>query len=232
MEVPTTGELLKQLEPTISSVVASYGGTGDPVMRSKARTLAVKAIKSYDPGHGASMATWVTQQLRPLARIKRQSQSILAAPENKILGGYAIKKFTDQFLDETGREPTLDEIQDGTGFNRKRIESIRQSQRAINSDSVYQENTSLTAPGQVVDHLPEAMDNVYSTLGLADKIIMERRFGYGGAEEWPTPKILEELSKGGNRATDVQLSRRTARLKLRITKALADLDAVYGDTSA
>ena len=90
---PSTDNLaavLDNLKPTITAAVASYGGAGNPQIMAKARVVAAKAIKNYNPEAGASLPTWVSNQLRQLTRDIRKSGNDLSVAECIQLDGYRL----------------------------------------------------------------------------------------------------------------------------------------------
>ena len=210
----------KQLRPTIESVLASMGDSGNPHLRSRANVIAAKAIKSYNPAGGASLPTWVSNQLRQLTRDVRKSNNVLSIPEGIQLDAYALYRAEHEFMDEHDREPTLDELADISHLPPKRIKQIRRKMKAVVTDgaSVGEDGTEL-AQGSETDHSIEAMDYVYNDSDTTDKKLMEYLLGYGGETPLDNKTIMQKL-----KLTPVQLTRRKARLALRINNIIADLE--------
>lgn len=215
-------EATKALKPTIDSVVASLGGTGNPQIASRARVIAAKAIQSYDPSSGASLPTWVSQQLRQLTRDIRRSNSMVRVPDGIQLDGYAIYRAEKEFEDEYGREPTVEELADAAHLSVKRIKDVRTKMRPIITDAgTENEEGSATLSVADSDYTQDALDYIYAESDRNDKKILEYTVGYGGAEPISNEKIMEKL-----RLTPVQLSRRKARLSMRINDVLEGLSSV------
>lgn len=215
-------EVTRSLKPTIDSVVASIGGTGNPHIASKARVLAAKAIQSYDPSVGATLPTWVSQQLRQLTRDVRKSNSMVHVPDGVQLDGYAIYRAEKEFEDENGREPTVEELADLVHMSPKRISDVRTKLRPIIQDSgTESEDGSATLAMSESDYTQDAMDYVYNDSDLNDKRLMEYLLGYGGKQPLDNKQIMAKL-----KLTPVQLSRRKARLSMRINDILEDLASV------
>ena len=62
--------LLNQLQPVISGQVSRWAGTlSRPLLETRAKVLAVEAIRSYNPSRGTALATHVTNRLRKLSRL-------------------------------------------------------------------------------------------------------------------------------------------------------------------
>lgn len=215
-------EVTKSLRPTIDSVVASLGGTGNPQIAAKARVVAAKAIQSYDPAAGATLPTWVSQQLRQLTRDIRKSNNLVHVPDGVQLDAYALYRAEREFEDEHGREPTVEELADISHIPVKRIKDVRTKMRPIVSDAgtEAEDGASLLSMDNS-DYTQDALDYVYNESDRNDKKLLEYTVGYGGASVLDAKQIMEKL-----KLTPVQLSRRKARLSMRINEAIEDLSKV------
>lgn len=212
----------KSLKPTIDSVVASLGGTGNPQIATKARVIAAKAIQNYDPEAGVSLPTWVSSQLRQLTRDIRKSNSPVHVPDGVQMDGYAIYRAEKEFEDEFGREPTVDELADRVGLSVRRITDVRTKLRPIVNDTGTEgEDGSATLEFANTDYTQDALDYVYNSSDRNDKKLLEYTIGYGGKQPISTKAIMEKL-----KLTPVQLSRRKSRLSMRINDILEDLASV------
>lgn len=210
------------LRPTINSVLASMGAAGNPDLASKARVITAKAVQSYDPTSGTSLATWVSQQLRQLSRDRRKSDSVLQIPEGVQLDAYTLYRAETEFADEHGREPTLEELSDKTHMSRKRIEQVRKKFRKVGTDtSDDPESAASAVEGEQMDFSRDALDYVYNSGDLIDKKLLEYTTGYGGQKPLDNKQIMAKL-----KLTPVQLTRRKASLSLRIKDIIVDLEAV------
>lgn len=215
-------EVTKSLRPTIDSVVASLGGTGNPQIASKARVIAAKAIQSYDPSAGATLPTWVSQQLRQLTRDIRKSNNLVHIPDGVQLDAYALYRAEREFEDEYGREPTVEELADISHLPVKRILDVRTKMRPIVTDAGTEtDEGSSTLQVESSDYTQDALDYVYAESDRNDKKLLEYTVGYGGSPVLSNDQIMKKL-----RLTPVQLSRRKARLSLRINEVIDGLSAV------
>lgn len=215
-------EVTKSLRPTINSVLASMGAAGNPDLASKARVIAAKAVQTYDPASGTSLATWTSQQLRQLSRERRKSDSAIAIPEGVMLDAYALYRASSEFEDEHGREPTAEELADKAHMSVKRIEQVRKKFRKVGTDtSDDPESTASAIQGEDTDFSRDALDYVYNDGDYLDKKLLEYTTGYGGAEMLDNKQIMAKL-----KLTPVQLTRRKASLSLRIKDIINDLESV------
>lgn len=213
--------VVNHLKPTIQSALSSYG-SNDPNIKSKARVIAANAIKSYDPSHGASLATWVSQQLRQIVRDIRKSNNTISIPENAQLDAYQIYRAQVDLEDELGREPTVEELADKANMSIKKIEQVRKKVRPVASESSFEaDDGSSGIVNSNTDYTQDAMDYIYNDSDLKDKQLLEHLLGYGGSEVWDNNTIMEKLE-----LTPVQLSRRKMRLGKRIQQITSDLQSL------
>lgn len=218
----TLYELTKSLRPTIDSVVASLGGTGNPHISAKARVIAAKAIQSYDPEAGTSLPTWVSQQLRQLTRDIRKSNNTVHVPDGVQLDAYNLYRAEQEFIDEHGREPTVDELADRAHLSVKRIKDVRTKMRPVIADASTEDvDGSSMLELTSSDYTQDALDYVYAESDRNDKKILEYTVGYGGQQVLDNKSIMDKL-----KLTPVQLSRRKARLSMRINEAINGLSEV------
>lgn len=210
--------VVKSLKPTIDSVIASAGGAGNPQIAARARVVAAKAVQSFDPTMGVSLKTWVSNQERQLNRDIRRSKSIMSVPDGVQLDAYLIYRKETEFEDENGREPTLDELADLTKLSTKRIESVRQKLRPVIEDNSTESETGESLLGvKSTDYTNDAIDYVYNDSDTNDKKLLEYLIGYGGQKPMDSDMIMKKL-----KLTPVQLTRRKARLSMRINDILDD----------
>lgn len=213
----------KHLRPTIDSVMASMGASGNPQMAAKARVVAAKAVQTYNPESGASLPTWVSTQLRQLTRDNRKSNSVLAVPDKMYLDGFAIHKAELELEDELGYEPTMEEIADRSGIPVKRIKAVRNKMRKVRTETPVLDDSGNTPEAAVhkTDFVQEALDYVYNDSDRVDKKILEYLTGYGGKGVQDAKYTMEKL-----KLTPVQLTRRKAKLSARIQAISSDLEAI------
>lgn len=214
--------VVQKLKPTIESVMASYGASGNPHIAAKARVVAAKAIQSYNPEHGASLATWTSQQLRQLVRDVRKSNSPVRVPDGVQLDAFSIYKAERELEDKLDREPTMEEVADACHLSVKRIRDVRKKMRKIGQEtSPDPEQATQDLAGAETDYSKEAIEYVYNSSNTVEKKVLEYTTGFNGEAPLPTSAIKQKL-----KLTDVQLSRIRARLGLRVRDIINDLESV------
>lgn len=199
--------VVTRMRPTIDYALSSIQSGNDPVLRSRAQVLAAKAIQRFDPQAGAALPTWVSSQLMPLRRMRRQSQSVVRIPERIHLDAWTLAKSEREFVDKFDREPDLSELADFSKLPIKRIATIRQTMRKTPSESAIGD----AAPPIETDFQTEAVDYVFQDADHVDRKILEYKTGYGGSDMLPAHAVSTKLG-----LTPTQLSRRSARLTYKI----------------
>lgn len=177
------GATLKALEPVINSEVYRYTGP-KPLLRSKAKALAVGAIRSYNPDSGAHLKSWVVTQLQPLSRYSQQLRTV-KAPEVAIRQSAEVNRVTDELTYELGRPPSDVELADAVGISVKRIKHIRNvvvpSMTEGSTDPIAgDENTSSAPSTNEVNRVPVIEEAVYMSLDDTGKQIFDWKTGKGG----------------------------------------------------
>ena len=170
--------VLDDLDPTINSEIQRFSGP-KPLLKSRARALAVKAVRSYDPASGTKLRSWVVTQLQPLSRYTNALKPVYA-PEDASRKAYAIAQARERFVDETGRDPTDEELADAVGINVARLRKVRKMVPAV----VHEQQQEAGDDDQVPDHaiyrtnaVQDAAAAVYSGLNDRDKRIFDLRTG-------------------------------------------------------
>jgi len=120
----TSGELLKAIRPEIDRAIHVYTGTKDPILVSKARSIALGALPRYDAKQ-SKLGTFMMNQLQSLKRVARQQQQIVNIPERVQLDSQALNRSTAELTEQLGREPSAAELARHSGLSLKRITHVR-----------------------------------------------------------------------------------------------------------
>jgi DNA-directed RNA polymerase specialized sigma subunit len=200
------------LKPTIDYALTNVQAADDPFIKSRARVIAGHAVKSYSPEHGASLPTWVTQQLQQLHRIRRQSQAPIKLPDRSLLDAASIHRAEAIFMDRENREPDVHELADEVDMPVKRIEEVRRQTRRTPSPEALGDMPLSSGMVESDPYADEAVEYVYRDVDYTDRKILEMKTGYGGKYEPLEPADIATRLK----LTPSQLSRRSAKLAMRI----------------
>lgn len=191
-------DALQAAQPIIDMAIRSYVGNQDPVARSHARILAMRAIKNYDPGKKTQLRTYMLTQLQPLRRLAAKRRFVSHIPEQAQYEMSGIRDAEAELTDELGREPSDLELADRTGMSMKRIKYLRGLQ-APQAESVF------GAEGPPQESVPNPMDDwqdyVYHDLSPTDQKIFEWRTGYNKKPVLGVSDIARKLNLSAGRVT-------------------------------
>jgi len=188
-------KVLAAYAPTINSEITRYSGP-KTLLRSRAKILAIKAIKTFNPMSGARLNSWVVTNLKPLSRYGIQQRDV-KIPEVAARQAAAVNAATERLKDELGRDPTDEELADETGMNAKRVRDVRaKAVASVNSgmfDEAGDDDFSGT-PGVVTpSQLPFAQDVVYHDLSPEDRFIYDAALGAHGVPKTPAVEVARQL---------------------------------------
>lgn len=216
-EVPV--DPIAQLEPKIDYHLSRYGLSGDGLAKSRAKVLASKALKTYDPNAGASFDTWLDRSLQPMSRFKRERSFAIQLPERAVLESYEVRLAEAEFENKHGRLPEMDELADAAKVPMKRLASLRRTVRPQVSEEALDGASPAVDLGD--DNLDEALTSVWNEADAIDRQIIEMKTGFGGRHQ---PMQAAEVAAALN-LTPVQVSRRSARLFAKLDEILELMEA-------
>jgi len=186
------------LDPLINSEIHRYSGP-KTLLRSRARVIAVNAIKSYNPDSGAHLRSWVTTQLQPLSRYGQQLRPV-HAPEVAIRQAAEVARVGSEMSDELGRDPTDDELADAIGISVKRVQAVRRMVRpsvtegALSAPEGADDDSGSAGPAVTMsDAVGPAEDAVYMSLSKRDQLIFDWRTGKHGKPVMRNAEIAKRL---------------------------------------
>jgi RNA polymerase nonessential primary-like sigma factor len=201
--------VVKALDPMLVSEVQRYPGPKD-ILHSKAKTLAVKAVQTYDPIKGTGLRTWLTTQLQPLTRYSQHIKTVYV-PEAVTRQAAELHTITENMHDNLGRMPTDEELADESGLSQAKIQKLRSRVRPAISES------QLTAPTAESPAMPAlqrenplvfSSEAVYDGLEAREKAIYDWKTGAHGQPQLSNQEIAARLGVSPGLIT--QLSQRIA----------------------
>ena len=174
------GALLKTVQPEIERGISAHVGQSNPILKSRARRMALTAIKSYDPSR-ARLGTHIVNQLQGLKRVSRQQTQILPIPERVSIDRNNVERTKAELGDELGREPNLDELADKTGLSVRRLSYIQKFRYPIAEGTIDHRMSQEEGAGFMPAVQQKDSDSwtqfVYSDLDNTNKKIMEWTLG-------------------------------------------------------
>lgn len=195
-------KMLTAVQPVIDTAISSYGGAGatSPVLRSRAKIMALKAFDTYDPKRG-NIRTHLLSQMQGLRRLAAKEQNIIGIPEQVGLDFQRLDTAENELRDQLSRDPTDEELADFTGLSVRRIRKVKSFHKPVASGMLDQETTEDAYSGEVASHLPGQhnaadawMDFVYGDLSSTDKLIMDMTLGRNGRRRTTTQEIARRLN--------------------------------------
>jgi len=193
----TTGALLRAVDPVISNALRSYGGgKPSPMLRSKAKQLAVQSFASYDPTRG-SLRGHMLSRLQRLRRIAGSERQIIRVPEQVSLDQMRTSNASVELHDKLGRPPSDQELADHTGLSVRRLGYIRQGQRPLAEGTVSQRIAESAGFDPAIKPMQTTNDAytefVYDELDPTNQYIMERTLGLHGHPRQSAVQLAKEL---------------------------------------
>lgn len=179
--------ILKHMDPLIKAEASKYGG--GPVINTKAKALAAKAVMSYNPNSGARITSWVVTNLQPLHRYRNDSQ-VIRMPEVASARAAELNRLSGNYSDEYGHEPTDEQLADYSGLPVKTVQSLRDRRKAVMSESSMgtpdtggdESSGGLPPVDRESSSLTDAADEVFKELDDRDKFIYEHSTGVTNKE--------------------------------------------------
>ncbi len=206
-------EILTSLDPVISREIHRYTGPKS-LLRGKAKSLAIQAVRNFDSSKGAKLHSWVTTQLQQLNRYG-QSLRPIYVPEVSSRESSELNTVSTRLSDELGRQPSHDEIADETGLSVRKVQRLLKAKPAILSESQLFTDpesglTSLPATSEV-DVIGESAEVMYPSFSERDKLIYDYKTGKGGKPPLNNLAIARKLG-----VTPALISQRTKDMAQRI----------------
>jgi DNA-directed RNA polymerase specialized sigma subunit len=192
----TAGKLLATVQSEIDRGISAHIGQANPMITSRARGLALQAIKTYDPSK-ARLGTHIVNSLQGLKRISRKQTNILSIPERVSIDQANIANVHTNLSDTLGREPTLDEVADSSGLSKKRLAYIKKFSSGTASgtflNTVGPEMEGFMPAVEQEDDGGNWIEFVYSDMDDVNKKIMEWTLGLHGSPTYSNIEISRRL---------------------------------------
>jgi DNA-directed RNA polymerase specialized sigma subunit len=198
--------LLDQLQPIIAREVNRWAGSlARPMLETKAKTLAVKAIQSYNPAMGTTLSTHVTNQMQKLSRTIYTHTQAARLPEHKAVAMTSFSAAHETLNSELGRAPTALELAENLGWSKIRTAEF---QKAFERKELLTSGEFRPASFAVNDYEQDPMvDFVYHDMAPDNQKLFEHVTGYGGAKVLSNTDLMDRF-----KLTQGQLSYRKRKL--------------------
>lgn len=186
-----TINLLHQLEPTINAAITNMVG-GDQRYKTRARLMALDAVRSYDPNQGAELSTYVYNRLQGLRRLAADRGNFIHVPERSALERRRLEEIKNDYMLESGAEPSLAELADRSGM------PVRKVGRLMSIFGTTSTSVTRGEHGDSLESKPRTAvelynDAFYSELPEIDKKIYEWSTGYLGSPQLDRATMAKRL---------------------------------------
>ncbi len=204
----TLSPLLTALDPSIRKGVEAHLGRFDPVYHGHAKRLAVEAVKSYDPSHGAKLQTHVINRLRGLQRIAANRGLGITVPERVRLERNRLQELEKGLTHEFGRPPTSQELSDRLGLSLSRLATIRGYKPPVTEGQMAMIGGDMSPEVLSLQKRQTWTDLVYDDLSPPDKLVLEHTLGLHGSPVLSNQELASRL-----RVTPGAVSQRKAKIQ-------------------
>jgi DNA-directed RNA polymerase specialized sigma subunit len=202
-------QMLDTLSPDIDKAIYAYSGlNAGPAVKTRAKLLAAKAIKSYQPSSGSSLKSWVYTQLQPLTRYSRELAPA-PIPERAYQQLSSLKKMEADFYENKGRVPSDAELADLTSMSMRQINKIRGMDKKVFSESATPFSGDNSASSQEITATQntgfqkDVLDTMYSSFTPQEQVIVEHKLGYNGKKILSNNDIAKKLKVSPGRVSQM-----------------------------
>jgi hypothetical protein len=195
-------DFLKTIDPIVQEGMNVYGGrASNPMMRSRARRIALDAASRYDPSK-ASLKTHLMAHLQGLRRYGAQQNQVIHVPEAVALDQHHLHEAEAELGDRLGRDPSDLELADLTGLSRRRIAHVRGYQPGVPEGrlAALSDEGEEGGTGGGYEPAVEGPDRsllraqfLYHDLDPHDQVILEYGMGLNGSPRLPAAQIARRL---------------------------------------
>ena len=201
--------ILDNLNNDIDKAVYAYAGlNAGPAVRTKAKLLAAKAVKSYTPKAGSTLRSWVYTQLQPVGRYARDLTPS-PVPERAFQQLSSLKRMEADFYENKGRSPSDAELADLSSISTRQIAKLRTYDKKLFSES----HQAYSGPNPMSAQELTAVDNkgfkqdvlatMYTSLSAPEQVILEHKLGYNNKQILSNNDIAKKLKMSPGRVSQL-----------------------------
>ena len=200
--------LITNLQPQINKSISALVPKPTSAVNSRARLLAIKAVKTYEPSGDAKLTSWVFTQLQPLKRYAQQSGPVPVS-ERMARQQAELFKFEEEFNDNHNRYPSDRELSDLMKISKEQLARIRKFSKArVHELQQFGANpeesaTASEITGTMPDKTEEIVDLFYDSLSPLEQTIIEHRLGLRGRKPIPNSAVALKVKLSPARVSQI-----------------------------
>lgn len=216
-------EVVRVLTPILHKALQTYAPKQEgKILLGKAKILAIRAVRTYDPKSGAKLETHVMSQLQSLRRYAASSSTALKKSERYLQEYQEMKRQAAAFYEEHGRDPSDTELCDRMGISLTKLRKLRlyevreigtSQASGINEEdsdeSGSEVSTNSTDPQEIW------LDYVYHDLSPIDQKILDWKMGMHGQPILSNQEIAKKLG-----ITPSAVTQRAAKISRQLEEVL------------
>lgn len=215
-------ELVKANLRFVISVAKSYQGKGLDLVDliQEGSCGLIESARRYNPDKGyrfISYAVWWIRQAIMRA-ISEQCRTV-RVPMSRIVNMSKISKMSEEFEQKNGRPPSMEEIEEETNLDRKKINmSLASTYRSVSLESPFKDedvsclldvlpnnNSELADTSTLKSDLVIEIERILSKLSYREQDVLRMSFGIG-VQVMSNDEIANRFGIGGERVRQIQHS--------------------------
>jgi DNA-directed RNA polymerase specialized sigma subunit len=189
-----SAQMLEAIHPLIERAVRTHVGQPNPLIISRARGMALDALRSYNPLR-SRLQSHIFSQLQGLKRVSRQQSQVIQVPEKVLFDQQLLRRHEQELKDTVGRDPSDAELANHTGFSLKRIAHVRGYQPGVSTGRL-EGSTPGFNPGTSNSEARQLwIEMVYHDLSPLDQRIAEHAMGLHSKPVLNNQQIAAKLGR-------------------------------------
>jgi DNA-directed RNA polymerase specialized sigma subunit len=150
----------------------------------------VNAVKSFNPGRGAQLNTWVQTNLQKASRFVKTYQNFGKIPEGQISQIRRFKQAKEHLFNTAGFEPDTKTLADHLGWTQRRvIQMQKEDRRDLPASGFESDPAELLTPKEL-----EAIKLMQYDLSPEERTVYEYTFGMNGKPRYQPGQIAKSTS--------------------------------------